>query len=137
MGFTPEQLKWDHNGLIPAIVQDAASGQVLMLGYMNQESLMRTMETGHTWFFSRSRGRLWHKGEQSGHVQEVEKLETDCDQDAVLVTVRQVGPGACHEGYFSCFHYPVVDVHSPAGTGKAEAPQRTFDPEEVYRTRSR
>ena len=95
--------RWDERGLLPAIVQDAATGQVLMLAYMDEESLRRTLETGETWFWSRSRGELWHKGATSGNVQRVVDLRLDCDADALLVRVRPAGP-ACHTGRQSCFH---------------------------------
>lgn len=88
--------------LVPAIVQEAGTGEVLMLAYMNRESLQKTLETGYTWFFSRSRGKLWHKGETSGHVQRVVRIAGDCDSDTLLVTVVQTGP-ACHTGKKSCF----------------------------------
>lgn len=138
--FTSDQLRYNADGLIPAIVVDTNSGQVLMLAYMNQESLARTLATRQTWFYSRSRQRLWHKGEQSGHVQVVEDVLTDCDQDTLLIKVRQVGPGACHEGYYSCFHYGVVHEHVPGNAGE-ETPvsdvkhpevQPTFDAAAVY-----
>ena len=88
--------------LIPAIIVDSADGNVLMLAYMNEESLQKTIETGYTWFWSRSRGRLWQKGEESGHVQYVISIVSDCDDDTLLVTVEQTGP-ACHTGNKSCF----------------------------------
>jgi len=88
--------------LVPAIVQDAGTGEVLMLAYMNEESLARTLETGYTWFWSRSRGRLWQKGEESGHVQRVVRITGDCDDDTLLVEVEQTGP-ACHTGNRTCF----------------------------------
>ncbi|HIU36395.1 MAG TPA: phosphoribosyl-AMP cyclohydrolase [Candidatus Fimenecus excrementigallinarum] len=88
--------------LVPAVVQEAGTGEVLMLAYMNRESLQKTLETGYTWFFSRSRGKLWHKGETSGHVQRVVRIAGDCDSDTLLVTVVQTGP-ACHTGKKSCF----------------------------------
>jgi phosphoribosyl-ATP pyrophosphohydrolase/phosphoribosyl-AMP cyclohydrolase len=96
-------LQYDERGLIPAIVQEESTGQVLMLAYMNRESLRRTLETGRTWFFSRSRQELWPKGETSGHIQKVKKVLFDCDADALLVKVEQVG-AACHTGEKSCFY---------------------------------
>lgn len=110
--YTPAMLKYNQDGLIPAIVQDEKTGEILMLAYMNQESLKKTLETGRAWFFSRSRQKLWMKGETSGHYQIVKAVHTDCDQDAVLLIVEQQGPGACHEGYRSCFHYDVVEGES-------------------------
>ncbi len=95
-------IKYDQRGLVPAVIQDAASGTVLMLAYMNAESLQKTLETGETWFYSRSRQALWHKGETSGHVQTVKDIYYDCDGDTLLVKVAQTGV-ACHEGTFSCF----------------------------------
>jgi phosphoribosyl-ATP pyrophosphohydrolase/phosphoribosyl-AMP cyclohydrolase len=140
MEFAVEALKWLPDGLIPAIVQDATSGQVLMLAYMSQESLARTLETGETWFYSRSRRRLWHKGEQSGHLQLVEAVWTDCDQDALLIKVRQQGPGACHEGFLSCFHHSLRGgpggSTSATGASVGQAPERTFDPDTVYGDRA-
>jgi phosphoribosyl-AMP cyclohydrolase/phosphoribosyl-ATP pyrophosphohydrolase/phosphoribosyl-AMP cyclohydrolase len=93
---------FDGRELVPAIVQDVKSKDVLMLAYMNEESLGKTIETGYTWFFSRSRGRLWNKGELSGHVQKVVSITADCDDDTLLVVVEQTGV-ACHTGNWSCF----------------------------------
>lgn len=98
----PEGLSWNADGLIPAIVQDAESGEVLMMAWMDEPALRKTMETGQTHFYSRSRKRSWKKGETSGHVQHVESIAVDCDADVLLIKARQVG-GACHEGYRSCF----------------------------------
>jgi Phosphoribosyl-AMP cyclohydrolase len=95
--------------LIPAIVQEEATGEVLMLAYMNEESLGKTIETGYTWFFSRSRGKLWHKGETSGHVQKVISISADCDSDTLLVKVVQTGP-ACHTGSKSCFFNTILEA---------------------------
>jgi len=96
------EIKWTAEGLVPAIVQDAETGEVLMMAWMDRPALRRTVETGQTHFYSRSRRSAWHKGGTSGHVQEVESLAVDCDADVVLIRARQVG-GACHEGYRSCF----------------------------------
>jgi phosphoribosyl-ATP pyrophosphohydrolase/phosphoribosyl-AMP cyclohydrolase len=96
------KIKWDERGLVPAVVQDAATGQVLMLAYMNREALQRTLESGRTWFYSRSRGELWPKSETSGNRQEVREVALDCDGDAILVKVEQKG-AACHTGERSCF----------------------------------
>jgi phosphoribosyl-ATP pyrophosphohydrolase/phosphoribosyl-AMP cyclohydrolase len=98
-----DQLEFDEKGLVPAIVQDRKSLEVLTLAYMNRTSLERTLETGETWFWSRSRGELWHKGETSGHTQSVVELRADCDSDALLVLVDPRGP-ACHTGAQTCFH---------------------------------
>ena len=102
MSFDVNNLKYDERGLIPAIVQDIASQDVLMLAYMNKESLEKTLATGETWFFSRSRQELWHKGATSGNIQKVYNISYDCDADTLLVQVEQTGV-ACHEGTFSCF----------------------------------
>lgn len=99
-----EALKWDAAGLLPAVVQDVRTGQVLMLAYMNREALARTLETGTAWYWSRSRQKLWNKGETSGHFQHVREIRTDCDGDTLLLLVEQVGV-ACHEGSHSCFAY--------------------------------
>lgn len=94
--------------LIPAVVQERKTGEVLMLAYMNRESLQKTLETGYTWFFSRSRQKLWNKGETSGHKQRVLSVVGDCDDDTLLVTVEQTGP-ACHTGSHSCFFKPILE----------------------------
>jgi len=114
-------IKFD-NGLIPAIIQDYASGQVLMLAYMNAESFQKTVETGKTWFYSRSRQQLWMKGETSGHVQEVKQILYDCDQDTLLIRVKQNG-AACHTGHYSCFYR---DINGQ----EIEPPE--FDSEKIY-----
>ncbi len=103
-----DEIKFDEKGLVPAVVQDAADGRVLMLAYMNRESLEKTVETGKTWFFSRSRQRLWNKGETSGHYQQIKEILVDCDQDALVIKVDQTGP-ACHTGNQSCFFRMVKD----------------------------
>lgn len=97
---------FDANGLIPAIAQDASSGEVLMLAWMNAEALARTIDTGEAWYWSRSRRKFWRKGESSGHVQQVVEISIDCDQDAILLKVQQTGP-ACHTGRRSCFYRSV------------------------------
>lgn len=98
----PENLKFDEKGLIPAVIQDWQSSEVLMVAYMNSESVRRTVDTGFTWFWSRSRQKFWQKGETSGHVQRVRDILYDCDQDTLLIKVEQTGP-ACHTGERSCF----------------------------------
>lgn len=108
------ELKYNENGLIPAIVQDVLTGKVLMLAYMNEESLKRTMETGETWFYSRSRRQLWHKGETSGHIQKVRRIDYDCDGDALLVAVEQNG-AACHTGAASCFFRSLPGAEGEVG----------------------
>lgn len=115
-----DDLKYDDQGLIPAVVQQAGTGEVLMVAYMNAESLTKTVETGYTWFWSRSRQKYWQKGESSGHVQAVREIRYDCDADCLLVTVDQVGPGACHTGERSCF-YRVLEGVSPAEVDGAPA----------------
>jgi phosphoribosyl-ATP pyrophosphohydrolase/phosphoribosyl-AMP cyclohydrolase len=97
-----DMIKFDQQGLVPAVIQDAASGAVLMMAYMDAEALKKTLDTGVTWFYSRSRRSLWQKGETSGHVQRVREIYYDCDGDTLLVKVEQTG-AACHEGTFSCF----------------------------------
>lgn len=104
-----EAIKWDAQGLIPAIVQDATSRQVLTLAYMNAESLRRTLEIGETVFWSRSRGELWHKGETSGNVQRVRHISVDCDADALLILVDPAG-SACHTGSVTCFYRALADL---------------------------
>src|SRR5690349_20428471 len=108
MSLDIKSLKFDERGLIPAIVQDARTREVLTLAYMNAESLARTIETGQTWFWSRSRNELWHKGETSGNTQNVVSLASDCDNDAIVVLVEPAGP-ACHTGARSCFDLPTED----------------------------
>ncbi|GAC1500810.1 MAG: bifunctional phosphoribosyl-AMP cyclohydrolase/phosphoribosyl-ATP diphosphatase HisIE [Chamaesiphon sp.] len=99
-----DRIRYNEQGLVPAIVQDDLDGTVLMMAWMNRESLQKTLETGQTWFWSRSRAQLWHKGETSGHIQKVRSLRYDCDSDALLIGVEQVGDIACHTGERSCFH---------------------------------
>ena len=103
-----EDVAFDANGLIPAIVQDMETNEVLMLAYMNAESLRLTFEKGETWFWSRSRGELWHKGATSGNVQKVVEIRADCDADALLIRVQPAGP-ACHTGEWSCFYRGLVE----------------------------
>lgn len=114
-------------GLVPVIVQDDATGDVLMLAYMNRESWMKTLETGKATYWSRSRNELWIKGETSGHVQIVKEIFVDCDNDTILLKVEQIGGAACHMGYKSCFYRKVVD-------GKTEiVGEIVFKPEDVYK----
>ena len=114
-------------GLLPAIAQDANTGEVLMLAYMSAESYAETLASGRAVYFSRSRNKLWRKGEESGHVQQVRSIHLDCDADTILLKVHQVGGAACHEGYSSCFFRRVT----PAGL-EVEG-TRVFDPREVYK----
>lgn len=104
-----DNLKYNEEGLIPAIVQDEKDNEVLMVAYMNQESLKRTLESGETWFWSRSRQKYWHKGETSGNVQKVKEIRYDCDKDALLIKVEQVGGAACHTGARSCFYRTLTE----------------------------
>ncbi len=117
-------------GLVPVIAQDETSGEVLMMAYMNHEAFAETLRTGRVCYFSRSRKRLWRKGEESGHVQEVRGIYLDCDADTLLVKVRQVGGAACHEGYASCFFRRLEENELTI-----IAP-RVFDPREVYKKKS-
>src|SRR5919202_621195 len=114
-------------GLVPAIAQDADTGEVLMLAWMNREAYDETLRTGRACYYSRSRGRLWRKGEESGHVPEVREVRVDCDADTVLLKVRQLGGAACHEGYRSCFFRRVE------GGALRTVAERVFDPQQVYR----
>ncbi|MCO5171334.1 MAG: bifunctional phosphoribosyl-AMP cyclohydrolase/phosphoribosyl-ATP diphosphatase HisIE [Planctomycetes bacterium] len=118
VALAPEALAWDERGLVPAVVQDARTGEVLTLAYMNRDSLARTLETGETWFWSRSRRALWHKGETSGHVQRVDGLAADCDGDALVVRVTPTGP-ACHTGARTCFHSPVAGAPDRGRAGES------------------
>lgn len=122
-----ETLKFDAHGLVPAIVQDADTGDVLMVAYMNIDAVRKTFETGMCHYWSRSRKKLWLKGETSGHVQRVREARIDCDQDAILFRVQQEG-GACHTGYRSCFYRRV----EAAGEEIVEDGCRVFDPGKVY-----
>lgn len=104
------ELRYDDNGLIPAIIQDSGNNEVLMMAYMNRTSLERTIETGRTHFWSRSRNKYWMKGETSGNVQLVKEILYDCDEDALLIKVEQVGSGACHTGNRTCFYRQIETV---------------------------
>jgi phosphoribosyl-AMP cyclohydrolase len=114
-------------GLVPAIAQDAATGEVLMLAYMNQESFEETLRTGRACYFSRSRNKLWRKGEESGNVQDIVEVRIDCDRDTILLKVNQIGGAACHTGNRSCFFRKIEN-----GT-LIEDGIRVFDPKEVYK----
>jgi phosphoribosyl-AMP cyclohydrolase len=127
MPNVPDDLKFDDQGLIPAIAQDHISGKVLMVAWMNRESLARTLETRKVHYWSRSRKKLWFKGEESGNVQLLKGLRTDCDKDVLLLQIEQLGGAACHEGYESCFFRDWSDDGRWAVDG-----QRVFDPEQVY-----
>lgn len=127
-----DQLKWTADGLIPAIVQDHRDGRVLMMAWMNRASLEKTLSTGKTWFWSRSRQKFWMKGESSGNVQVVRNVAFDCDGDALLIQVEQSGP-ACHEGFRSCF-FRTVDE---AGAAWSTTEERLETPENLYGKKSR
>ena len=125
--------KFDADGLIPALAMDAVTREPLMLAYMNAESLRLTLELGEAVYWSRSRREIWHKGATSGHVQKIVEIRTDCDQDALILLVEQVGAGACHTGRNSCF-YRTVKVDSATGKPGLQflADGLSFDPEAVY-----
>lgn len=114
------------DGLLPAVIQDHQTGRVLMVGFMNDEAWRKTVETGFATFYSRSRNKLWMKGESSGHRLVVKEIATDCDQDTVLLKVEAIGPGVCHEGYQSCF-FRKLD-----GGSWVESEPRAYDPKAVY-----
>jgi phosphoribosyl-AMP cyclohydrolase len=126
--------KFDDDGLITCVVTDAWSGDVLMVAHMDSQALGRTIETAEAWFYSRSRKRLWRKGEQSGHTLRVVEMRVDCDQDALWIRVEQIGAGVCHTGRRTCF-YRVLSLNEPAGPATSlefRDADLTFDPEKVY-----
>jgi phosphoribosyl-AMP cyclohydrolase len=128
-GLSP---KFDADGLVTCVATDASSGEVLMVAHMNADALARTIESGDAWYYSRSRKRLWRKGEESGHTQRVAEMRIDCDQDAIWIKVVQTGPGACHTGRRSCFYRAV-----PVGPGRTltlefRDGEKAFDPKVVY-----
>ena len=114
------------DGLIPAVIQDAASHRVLMVGFMNEVAFAKTRETGFVTFYSRSRNKLWMKGESSGHKLVVKEIATDCDDDTLLIKVEALGPGVCHNGYQSCFYRKLE------GDEWVETEKQTYDPKAVY-----
>ncbi len=118
------------NGLVPAVIQDSKTRQVLMLGFMNDQALKMTRETGCVVFFSRSRNRIWLKGESSGHKLNVVSISTDCDRDTLLILVEPIGPGVCHEGYESCFFNTWQDDQWQINS------EKVFSPETVYGAKS-
>ena len=123
-----DELTWDKDGLIPAIAQDADTGDVLMFAWMNRDALARTAETGEAVYFSRSRGKLWRKGEESGHTQKIREIRIDCDNDVVLLKIEQVGGIACHTGRRSCFFQKYF------ADGRWEAVDPVLkDPQEIYK----
>ncbi len=122
-----DEVLWDAQGLVPAIAQDAATGEVLMFAWMNREALALTAESGHAVYWSRSRGRLWHKGEESGHTQRVLELRVDCDKDVVLLKIEQSGGIACHTGRRSCFFNRLET------SGWQDVEPVLKDPKEIYK----
>lgn len=123
-----DAIKWDSNGLVPCVVQDEKDGEVLMVAYMNRISIEKTLKDKKACFWSRSRKKLWLKGEESGNVQVVKKISIDCDGDCLLIKVKQIGDAACHTGMRSCFYRKVTDKGDIIAEGK-----RIFDPEKVYK----
>ncbi|WP_027707041.1 phosphoribosyl-AMP cyclohydrolase [Zooshikella ganghwensis] len=123
-------IKWDANGLIPAIAQDASTDQILMMAWMNKAALQQTVEVGEAVYWSRSRQKLWHKGEQSGHTQQVHSIFLDCDSDVIILKVTQQGGIACHTGRLSCF-YRQLDTSQKAPQWQTVAPVLQ-DPEVIY-----
>lgn len=124
-----DDVKYDANGLIPAIAQDDATGDVLMMAWMNRESLEETVRTKRAVYYSRSRQKLWRKGEESGNVQEVHSIHLDCDADVLLLRIRQIGDAACHTGHRTCFYREVT----AEGNGYLEKNDIIFDPKAVYK----
>jgi phosphoribosyl-AMP cyclohydrolase len=122
-----DEVAWDAQGLVPAIAQDGATGEVLMFAWMNREALAMTADSGHAVYWSRSRGRLWHKGEESGHTQKVLELRVDCDKDVVLLKIEQVGGIACHTGRRSCF------FNRLESSGWQDVEPVLKDPKEIYK----
>ena len=120
-------LTFDSQGLIPAVIVDDATGEVLMVAFMNQEALQRTRETGQTHFYSRSRQKIWHKGEESGNVQDVRDIFINCEENSLLIRVEQRNGAACHEGYHSCYYRRLLPDDSYQTTS-----ERIFDPQQVY-----
>lgn len=124
-----DDVKYDSQGLIPAIAQDDATGDILMMAWMNRETLEETVRTKRAVYFSRSRNKVWRKGEESGNVQEVKSIHIDCDADVVLLRIRQIGDAACHTGHRTCFYREVTD----GGNGYIEKNDIVFDPKTVYK----
>lgn len=121
------KINWSAEGLVPAIAQDAASGDILMVAWMNREALKQTAEKGEAVYWSRSRKKLWHKGEESGHTQKVKEIRTDCDEDVILLKVEQAGGIACHTGRHSCFFQRLEGAHWQATEPVLK------DPHEIYK----
>jgi len=122
-----DEVRWTADGLVPVIAQEVGSGKILMFAFMNREALRLTVETGQAVYWSRSRNKLWHKGEESGHVQKVYEIRLDCDEDVILVSVEQLGGIACHTGRHNCFFRKLVD-----GQWVTDQPVLK-DPQEIYR----
>ncbi len=122
-----DEVAWNADGLVPVIAQEAGTGQILMFAFMNREALRLTVETGQAVYWSRSRNKLWHKGEESGHVQKLREIRLDCDEDVILITVEQLGGIACHTGRHHCFFRRLVD-----GEWMTDQPVLK-DPQEIYR----
>lgn len=129
LDFAPQ---FGADGLVTAVVTDAKSGDVLMVAHMNKDALSRTIESGEAWYYSRSRKKLWKKGESSGHVQRVVELRVDCDQDALWLKVDPLGPGACHTGRRSCFYRLVPLGQTGAVALEFREAEKAFDPKAVY-----
>ena len=129
LSFAPQ---FGADGLITAVITDVQSGDVLMVAHMNAQAVAKTIETGDAWYYSRSRRKLWKKGESSGHVQRVVELRVDCDQDALWLKVEQQGPGACHTGRRSCFYRAVLLGKTGTITLEFRNGDKTFDPHSVY-----
>ncbi len=123
-----DSVKFDGKGLVPAVVQDADDGALLMVAYMNKEALTETLQTKRGVFFSRSRNKLWRKGEESGNVQELKSMALDCDKDCVLIKVKQIGGAACHTGRRSCFFHHVQEDGALEIKG-----EQLFDPQKIYK----
>lgn len=130
LALTP---KFDRDGLVTCVASDAATGELLMVAHMNAEALQKTIASGEAWYYSRSRQKLWRKGESSGHVQRVVEMRVDCDQDAVWIRVEQAGDGACHTGRRSCFYRAVPLRQTGAVTLEFRDAEKAFDPQAVYR----
>jgi phosphoribosyl-AMP cyclohydrolase len=130
LAFAPQ---FGADGLVTAVVTDAKSGDVLMVAHMDAEALAKTIESGEAWYYSRSRKKLWKKGESSGHVQRVVELRVDCDQDALWLKVEQQGAGACHTGRRSCFYRVVPLGKGSAVTLEFRDAEKAFDPKSVYK----
>ena len=126
-----EQVKWDEKGLVPAIAQDHKTGRILMVAWMNEEALRLTVEEGRGIYWSRSRNRLWRKGEESGHVQKLHEIRVDCDADVILLSVEQLGGIACHTGRESCFYRVLNEQHEWEAVDDVQR-----DPKQIYATKA-